>query len=381
MTVQTPVPALPSFDPARISRWRPTAFDQCPELPLITAADVRPLAPGLDVWDCWPLMHEDGRTVEQGGRQWWFFLSAPQFPDPVDRHAQARIRLISRGNDGWRDHGNALPDGLNPGTREWAGSAVLRDDGQTVQLFYTVAGRRDGPYSVEQRLFVCNGTLGAEGPGDWQAPEEIVAADNLRYILDRQENPDGAPGTIKGFRDPAWFRDPATGTAHILFTGSAAWDDDPHNGVVGLATLIDGRWQLEAPLIDAVGVNNELERPVVVHRGGRYYLFWSTQRHTFSPKSSAGPNGIYGAVADALRGPWRPVNGNGLVVANPASEPRQTYSWWVTGEDEVWSFIDYWGLEGRDPASDPALLRGRFGGTVAPVFRLVYDGDRVTAIA
>lgn len=366
-----------SFDPARVSRWEPLGFDVTAQIPLITAQDVVPVLPALDIWDSWPLAHDDGRTVIHQGRTWWFFLSAPQLPDPAQRHDMARIRLASHGADGWRDHGNALPDGLNPGAREWAGSAVLADDGASVSLFYTVAGRREGPPSFEQRLFVVTGVLHADGIGDWQEPQEIIAADGVRYVLDRQEAAGGAPGMIKGFRDPAWFRDPATGQAHILFTASAAWNDDPHNGVVGIATLRDGQWILEDPLIEAIGVNNELERPCVHYRAGRYYLFWSTQRHTFSPKAVAGPNGLYGAVADNLHGPWRPVNGSGLVAGNPASEPRQSYSWWVTGEDEVWSFVDYWGLEGRQPENNPALLRGHFGGTAAPVFRLAYDGDRV----
>ncbi|MFX9608445.1 glycoside hydrolase family 68 protein, partial [Acinetobacter baumannii] len=88
----------------------------------------------------------------------------------------------------------------------------------------------------------------------------------------------------------------------------------------------------------------------------------------FGPRSVAGPNGIYGMVADSMTGPWRAINGSGLVAANPAGEQTQTYSWWVTGEDEVWSFVDDWGMEGRSLADHPELLRANFGGTAAPVF-------------
>lgn len=369
-----------SFD-TRVSRWEPREFVDVPQIAPFTREDVVPLIDGIDLWDSWPLAHEDGRTVVHAGRTWWFFLSAPQFPDPVQRHDHSRIRLISHGEGGWRDHGNALPDGLNPGLREWAGCAVLMDDGVSISLFYTVGGRRAGPASFEQRLFECRGTLGAEGPAGWLEPTEIVAADNVRYVLDRQEIVAPEPGMIKGFRDPAWFRDPATGQAHILFTASAAWTDARYNGVVGHATLTVGAWVLGDPLIEAIGVNNELERPNMHFRNGKYYLFWSTQRHTFDPAAVAGPNGLYAAVSDSFGGPMRPVNGNGLVAANPLSEPRQSYSWWVTGEDEVWSFVDYWGLEGRDPADHPELLRGHFGGTAAPVFHLRFDGDSVEIAA
>jgi levansucrase len=383
MTVPTPnEPDVPvtaqSIENFGASHWAPNGFDDAPSLPPITAADVAPVLPGIDLWDCWPLAHEDGTTVVRGGRRLWFFLSAPAMPDPLERHGISRIRLLSHGADGWRDHGNALPDGLNPGLREWAGSAVLADDGVTVTLFYTVGGRRDGPASFEQRLFAVDGKLEDGGViENWHDMREIVVADGVRYVCDRQEIADPLPGMIKAFRDPAWFRDPATGKAHVVFTASAGWCDDPWNGAIGIATREHGRWVLGDPLVEAIGVNNELERACLVCRHGRYYLFWSTQRHTFSPQVPSGPNGLYAMVADSLAGPWRPVNGNGLVTANPDDEPTQSYSWWVTGEDEVWSFTDYWGMQGRALADHPDLVRAQFGGTPAPVFRLRYAGDQV----
>lgn len=357
-----------------VSRWNPTRYD-APAIPLVTSAE--PIVPGLDVWDSWPLAHEDGRTVVHHGRQYWFMLSAPAFADPGQRHDAARIRLLSLGADGWRDHGNALPDGIGPGSREWAGSAVLHDDGIGVTLFFTAAGRLGEAHSFEQRLFAIEATLGADGPVGWGVPREIVEADGVRYVLAREA--EGKPGFIKAFRDPAWFRDPLTGKRHILFTASAAWTDDDFNGVIGMATLQDdGNWVLDDPLVEAIGVNNELERPHVIARDGLYYLFWSTQRRTFSPEAVAGPNGLYGAVAPTIHGPWNPVNGSGLVAANPETEPTQCYSWWTTGEGEVWSFIDHWGMQGRSFEDYPELLRGQFGGTPAPIFRLHCAGNHVT---
>ena len=117
----------------------------------------------------------------------------------------------------------------------------------------------------------------------------------------------------------------------------------------------------------------------MIVQDGRYYLFWSTQRRTFDPVGATGPNGLYAMVADRLSGRYRPVNGSGLVAANPAAEPTQGYSWWVTGEGAVWSFIDHWGMHGRSFDQYPALLRSQFGGTPAPVFHLTFAGDTVTA--
>lgn len=375
---------LPQIGEARggagaTSPWRPEQFSSIPETATIGADEARPILPGLHLWDCWPLQHEDGRTVAHEGRQWWFFLSSPRLDDPEERHGHARIRLLSLGKEGWRDHGDALDPATSPGSREWAGSAVLRGDGHSVDLFFTAAGRRgEAALTFEQRLFVARGELEASGPSGFRQPTEIFVADGRRYV--RATQAEGKPGELKAFRDPAWFRDPATGLAHILFTGSAAWSDDPFNGIVGIATWCDGGWRIDDPLVDAIGVNNELERPCVVVRGGLYYLFWSTQKHTFSSNGLAGPNGLYGMVANALSGPWRPINGNGLVAANPAGNAVQAYSWWVTGEGEVRSFVNYWGVDDPSVETIADAPQARFGGTPAPAFGLRFSGDVVTTM-
>ena len=41
----------------------------------------------------------------------------------------------------------------------------------------------------------------------------------------------GAIGTIKAFRDPAFFRDPADGCDYLLFTASLAASASAWNGV------------------------------------------------------------------------------------------------------------------------------------------------------
>lgn len=356
--------------------WRPTAFLHIPEIDPIGAADARPILSALYLWDCWPLQHEDGQTVVHEGKQWWFFLSSPRCGDPEDRHGAARIRLLSLASEGWSDHGDVLDPATSPGNREWAGSAVLASEGGKVSLFFTAAGRRGEAPTFEQRLFVAEGELGAGGPARFGMPCEIVVADNDRYIRANQAK--GRPGEVKAFRDPAWFHDPGTGLSHILFTGSAAWSEDPFNGIVGMATYRAGTWTLDDPLIDAVGINNELERPCMVFRNGRYYLFWSTQTHTFSGKAPAGPNGLYGMVAPSLSGPWRALNGNGLVAANPVGNAFQAYSWWVTGEGAVHGFVNYWGMNDPAIATLEDVPKDSFAGTPAPVFKLCFDGDRVT---
>lgn len=347
-------------------------------LPVLAHSSTRPAIADLDLWDMWQIADRRGRTLVRDGRQWWLFLAVPRRADPEARHDRARIHLLSHGAEGWRDHGPALPDGLSPGSREWSGSALLGDDGQTVTMFFTAAGDRTGGPHFRQRLFATRGELnvvdGMAGFSEWSTPVETVVADGRWYAPADQPAP--VNGGIKGFRDPGFFHDPADGSDYLLFTGSAAAGEQPFDGVVGLACRDGDRWTALPPLVDASGTNSELERPHIVMAGGLYYLFWSTQNRRFAPGLDA-PTGLYGMMADRLTGPWRPINGTGLVAGNPPEAPYQAYCWWVTGEGDVISFVDYPGT-GDPQRATIEERRARFCGTPAPFFRLDFDGDRVT---
>ncbi len=375
---------------ADISAWteehlRSASSQAIARIPLIQSADARPILPDLDLWDMWPLALQDGSTAIVADGTLWFVLSAPRLPDPVDRHGLARIRLIHQQGNTWHDCGNALPDGASPGSREWAGTALLDAGSGSVTLFFTAAGRRgETRLTFEQRLVQTTGLLdlSADKPAirRWSAVQESVASDGHFYV--RANQAEGAPGTIKAFRDPAYFHDPRDAQAYLIFAASIGQSASAFNGCVGLARAAGdlASWTLQPPLLMADGVNNELERPHVVVFADKYYLFWSTQTHTFAPDVAAGPNGLYGAVASAFLGPYTPLNGTGLVCANPPSEPTQAYSWWVQSDGSVVSFVDYWGMNGRSLAGHPELIRSQFGGVPAPRLRLHLDGETASIV-
>lgn len=376
-----------------VDRWRPrviAAGSEMPTAPVIAPRHIRQLSSESVYWDLWPVQLDDGALATVAGGSLWIALSAPRSADPDERHFEARMRLLHRVGDHWQDCGVVLPDGFAPGTREWSGSARLDADARCVTLWFTAAGRRgETPPSFEQRVFRTIGALDCSGPlpviAGWSEPVEAIVNDGALYA-DLSVN-QGVPGAIKGFRDPYWFRDPADGQGYLLFTGSkpAAASESAHDGVVGIAASVDadglGQAVLLPPLVDADGVVNELERPhVIVHRG-RYYLFWSSHRLVFVPDRPDLPTGLYGMVAPSLFGPWEPLNGTGLVLANPMAEPRQAYAWQVIpGSFEVVSFVDYWGLDGRDISADPALKAERFGGTIAPSLWLEIEGTTTRLI-
>jgi levansucrase len=358
-----------------------------PQMPKIVAADVVPAIAELMLWDMWPVQHVDGSNVVRDGAEIWVIMCAPRHLHPDARHDVARLRLATLKDGAWHDHGNLLPDDLNPGAREWAGSTLYDPATGQLTLFYTATGRKgEAKSSYEQRLFQTSGDLIITDAGlstaNWSEPFENVISDDHHYVIAREA--DGRPGYIKAFRDPYHFRDPVDGRDYLLFTASSKPSTSEFNGVVGIARATGPdmqQWQILPPLLSADTVNNEMERPVLRVHDGRYYAFWSTQKRTFAPHGPAGPNGLYGMVADTMFGPYRPLNGTGLVAANPLDEPLQTYSWWVTADFEVAGFIDHWGLEGRSLEENPDLVVSQFGGTPAPRFRLALDGDNAHIIA
>jgi levansucrase len=366
------------------SRWTAThiaeiARQPLPEAPLIAAADVVPIQPGYDLWDVWPLQHPDGSVAEIAGGQLWMILSAPQMDDPGLRHDLARTRLLLRRDGLWQDCGTLFPDDLNPGSREWSGAARYHALSNQVIAYFTAAGRRGaGERSFEQRLFQTSGQLDLTETlpriTGWTKPKPLAVNDGAHYVDLAVDQ--GVPGNIRGFRDPYWLRDPADGHEYVLFTGSQARSTHTHNGVIGLARAAADSFGLLPPIISADSVCNELERPHVVIRDGLYYVFWSSQNSVFAPGAAAGPTGLYGMVGPSLTGPFEPLNGTGLVICNPAAEPRQAYCWQVLDTLEVISFVDHWGLEGRDIFAEPVLQRQQFGGTIAPMLKIELDGNR-----
>jgi levansucrase len=342
--------------------------------PVLGRADVLRVAADFDVWDAWPLADVSGRPVPWRGGELWFALTAPANEDPEARHGHARIHHFHRCDGSFRHLGATMPEGFTPGSREWSGTARL--EGAEAVLYFTAAGERgEASPTYRQRMYETRSLLGGEGEAaflGWSEPRELLAPGGAYLAADECE---GRIGEVKAFRDPSpWCG--ADGAEYLLFTGSSAAAPRAFNGLVGLALrdeAANGFVPL-APLVDATDTNNELERPHIVERAGQLYLFWSTQAKVFAPGITA-PTGLYGATASAMGGPWRLLNGHGLVFANPANEPFQNYSWWVLPDLSVASFVDYWGI--NDPsASEKPYGRKHFGGTFAPFLKLGLDGSK-----
>lgn len=353
----------------------------------------------VHVWDTWLLRDRHGQVAQVDGWQVAFSLTAPSDLLPGTRHDVATIRYFcSRDGRHWHSGGRAFSENAAFGQRQWAGSA-LYDDGD-VHLYYTAAGETEAEeLRYTQRIAGATGATLATDPDDgvsfeggWDH-EILLRPDGEWYETEAQSRE-----MIYTFRDPWFYEDPVTGETCLLFeanvpvpepSGACGGDDaqQVYNGCVGIAVSESGDpmdWALRPPVLDGVCVNQELERPHVVYRDERYYLFVSSHDHTFAPGID-GYDGLYGFVADSLGGPYQPLNDAGLVVTNPENAPFQTYSFMVLPHEEellvqsFFNFYDFAGdsvdLIGELPADEQ---RRRFGGTLGPTIRLGLDGDRTS---
>jgi len=351
------------------------------------------------VWDTWPLSDLDMNPVSYGGWNVIFSLTAPRSIFFGDRHWQARIGYFySQNGQDWTYGGNVFPEGSSLGSREWAGSTVVNDDG-TVDAFYTASGR-DNPTEIDptdalQRLAHSQGRIHADEDGVWftgfEEHEVIAQAEgNLYQTLEQSQ----AGPIIYAFRDPFVFRDPTDHNVYILFEGNnpgvagtntcdrkeigrvpAGHVVPPearfYTGNIGLMRMTGderdmNQWQLLPPVLSAECTNQQTERPHLVVHDGNYYLWTISHQFTFAPGLS-GPDGLYGFVGPGLRSNYRPLNESALVLGNPADAPLQNYSHFVMPNFLVESFID---TIPRAGGGDPV-----YGGTLAPTLQLAVQGS------
>ncbi|SFF56954.1 levansucrase [Halobacillus alkaliphilus] len=346
------------------------------------------IAPDYWVWDTWPLRDRDGSIAKINGYYVTFALTASKEHTWSGRHDHAVIRYFySKNGKDWTmgevpyDKEKAL------GYRQWAGSAMMEKDG-TIHLFYTATGRKDEGPTFEQRLAKTTFEMDAKGKSGITVSNNgdhviLAEADGEYYETQEQRTGD----ILYSFRDPWFFQDPQTGEEYIIFEGNSGGFDktleDKHigdineivpdgaenyNGNIGIAKATNDEltdFELMAPLLEANGVNQQLERPHIVTKGDDYYLFTISHQFTFAPGLD-GPDGLYGFNANSLFGDYEPLNDTGLVVANPEEDPFQAYSWAVLPHGQVISFVNEFHDED-----------GNFqqGGSFAPTLRINLKGD------
>lgn len=398
------------------SRWRIAdalkvrVDDPTTTMPVI-ASDFPVMDDAVMIWDTGALRDIQMKTVTVNGWHVIWSLCA----DKVDmtnahiadewnnRNSTAYIGFFysktGNGSD-WKFGGRLLQKSADLRPWEWSGNLVMREGTEnTVDMFYTSCGPVTGGF--ESVISVSTGQIHTDNEKVWftgfDQTVEMFEADGI-HGANEEEDP------YWDFRDPCPFLNPDDGRIYCVYESNVAGTRGefilgsneigpippgytPGDGAqygaasIGVALLDEdayaagdfsrARWTQLNPLVTALGVNDQTERPHVVFQDGKLYLFTISHHSTYSGNLS-GPDGVYGFVSDnGIKGPFRPMNASGLVLGNPSSQPYSTYSHFVDSEGYIQSFID------RIPTPTTTHPDAtRIGATLAPTVRIQLDGDQ-----
>lgn len=320
----------------------------------------------LDVWDSWPLQNADGTAANYHGYHLVFALAG----DPKrswDTHIYLFYQKIGETSvESWKFAGRVFKDSdkyssndpiLKYQAEEWSGSATLTSDGK-VRLFYTDRH----PWDI-QAGFYGKQTLTTSQVDLSQPDSDTIKVDGVE---DLKSIFDGGDGTIyqnvmQGIQDPNdnhTLRDPHyvedNGHKYLVFEANTGTTDgyqglqslfnqiyyggNVHffqtekdkllqspkknaaalaNGALGIIELNNDYTlkKVMKPLITSNTVTDEIERANVFKMNGHWYLF-TDSRGSKMTIDGIGSNDIYmlGYVSESLTGPYRPLNGSGLVL-------------------------------------------------------------------
>jgi levansucrase len=323
----------------------------------------------MDVWDTWPLQNADGTVANYKGYQIVFGLAG----DPK-RGSDTFIYMFYKKEgdtslNSWNNAGRVFQDSdklvpndsiLNNQAEEWSGSATMTSDGQ-VRLFYTNRHAWDPAQGFYGKQTLTTAQINVSQPND-----DTLKVDGVEDFKSIYDGNDGkiyqsvdTTGFSKGdYNDNHTLRDPHyveengrkylvfeanTGTEtgyqgeqsffnkafyggsnvffqaekNKLLQGPVKRDAEVANGALGIIELNDDySFKTEMkPLLASNTVTDEIERANVFQLNGKWYLFTSS-RGSKMFIDGIDKEDIYmlGYVSDSLNGPYKPLNGTGLVL-------------------------------------------------------------------
>ncbi|AKO90847.1 glycoside hydrolase family 68 protein [Priestia filamentosa] len=410
---------VPQFDASKIKN-----------IPAATKVDENGNKIEMDVWDTWPLQNADGTVAEYKGYNIVFGLAG----DPKNANDTFIYMFYKKVGDNslaaWKNAGRVFDDSdkykandenLKDQAEEWSGSATFTSDGE-IRLFYTNRTGFDESKNLfgKQTLTTAqvnvseeqNGTLNVDGVEDHKS---IFDGDGSIY---QQVEQAFSKGNVD-FKDNHTLRDPHyvedNGHKYLVFeantgkdTGyqgedslynrayysksNAFFQDEKSkllqspkkeyaelaNGAIGIIEINDDYTlkKVMKPLITSNTVTDEIERPNIFKKDGKWYLFTSS-RGSKMTIDGIDDQDIYmlGYVSNSLTGPYKPMNKTGIVLHQD-----------LDPNDVTWNYAHY-AIPQKN--SDDVVVtsymtnRGYFAdhkSTFAPSFKLSLDGKKSSVV-
>ncbi|SDC35253.1 levansucrase [Terribacillus halophilus] len=349
----------------------------------------------MDVWDTWPLQNADGTVAEYNGYHLVFGLAG----DPKDASDTFIYLFYKKADDNsvgaWKNAGRVFDDEdkfkgdktLAGQEEEWSGSATFTEDGK-VRLFYTNRGGWNDAEGIfgKQSLTTAQVNVSEKGEGTLQ----VDGVEDHKTIYDggdskTYENMDKAFedrnfANNHTLRDPHYIEDKGkkylvfeanTGTEYgysgeeslynrayygkggmkffrdefkQLQNGGKKETAELANGAIGIVEINDDYTLKKEmkPLIVSNTVTDEIERPNIFKKDGKFYLFTST-RGSKMTIDGIDDEDIYmlGYVSNSLTGPYKPMNKTGIVLHQDLdpNDLTWTYAHYVIPQKETDDFV------------------------------------------
>lgn len=415
--------AIPNFDKDKIENF-----------PAATTNDAQSgQIEDLDIWDSWPVVEATtGKPVNYNGYQLVIGMMGVG-SNWNDGHLY--LLYNKYGNDNFNDWKCAGPIfGFNASDRhqQWSGSAAINSD-NSIQLYYTEDDVTDG--NNHQQIATAtiylncdNGEIKIENVTNRKI---LFAGDG--YYYQSYEQWKQADNKLDNFclRDPHVFEqdgkrylifEAGTGTYNYQsndqiynlsnYGGKTIADDINDlfsiinnqnmsdkasfaNACIGLMELGGTEKdptiaKLFAPIVSSPMVSDELERPVTIKIGDKYYLFTDTRLNrgidnklNNEANQTIGDNvGMLGFVSDSLDGNYKPLNGSGVVLTAtvPNHDRTSEYSWYaVPMFDEQGNTTNYILITAYMSNRNEAAGEG-LNATWAPSFVVRINADDTTEV-
>lgn len=312
---------------------------------------------GKFLWDLW--------FIKDKGKYHTFYLQAKKTKDPEKRH-NAKVSIghaVSEDLKKWKK----LPTALKPGRKGnwddialWTGSVIKR--GKKYYMFYTGRNSKKNVMWIQKiGLAISNDLI------NWKKFEgnPILEADKRYYEMSNGRN---KLGKVGAWRDPFVFKGPKSGRYYMTISARKKGKRREYNGCIALAESSDLiNWKILPPIL-APGRYDEMETSQVVYNKGKYYLFFGVAwKNLYEPqweKKVGTHTGLHCYYSQNLRGKYKPVNGNGVVVehAEKIYDIRLLHK---RGDEYIaigWLHID---------------KKGKFIGKMSSPFKIVIRKDKV----
>ncbi|SDZ68471.1 levansucrase [Evansella caseinilytica] len=382
----------------------------------------------IDVWDTWPLQTGDGTVAKYNGFHIVFGLAG----DP-NRGSDTFVYMFYKkvgeeSIDSWKNAGRVFTDSdkyvpndpiLNDQAEEWSGSAALTDDGE-VRLFYTNRHGWDGErFFGKQTLTTAQvnisqpdaDTLKIEGVEDFKSIFD--GGDGKVYQNIDQAFSDGNFMNNHTLRDPKYIED--NGRKYLVFEANTGTEygyegeeslynrayyggstnffraekerllNSPKkelatlaNGALGIIEINDDYTlkNVMKPLVASNTVTDEIERPNIFQKDGKWYLFTSARGSKMTIDGIEDED-IYllGYMSDSLTGPYKPLNKTGIVLHHD-----------LDPYDITWTYAHYAiPQEGSDNVVVTSYMTNRgyfeeYRSTFAPSFLLNIKGPKTSVV-